>query len=196
VLGVAPHSGWAAAVLVAGAPASPRAVLRERFELADAALPGSRPPYHALEGLALAEAERELASFRASAKELAGRALHSLLEHALAAGVTPRAVGILDSAGRSGASLAAILASHALIHTADGNHFRDALAEACAGLGLAVSRIAQRELTARASAALGRSPEELTAAVQALGRGLGSPWGADQKSAALLAWLLLAAARG
>jgi hypothetical protein len=50
---------------------------------------------------------------------------------------------------------------------------------------------------ARAAAALGKSSEQLAASVKELGRGLGSPWGADQKSAALLAWLLLArGARG
>ena len=35
------------------------------------------------------------------------------------------------------------------------------------------------------------SANELSATLTALGRGLGAPWGADQKSAALLAWLLL-----
>ena len=37
-----------------------------------------------------------------------------------------------------------------------------------------------------------RSPQELTTTVARLGREAGPPWGADQKSAALLAWLLLA----
>lgn len=194
-LGIAAHSGWAAAVLLAGTPASPRAVLRERLELADEALPGSRQPYHALEELPLPEAQRRLAAFRASAAQLAGRSLRALIQRARAAGVIPQAAGILDSAGRSGASLAAVLASHALIHTADGNHFREVLAQSCEELGLTVARVGQRELTARASATLGRSPEELMATVRELGRGMGSPWGVDQKSAALLAWLLLGAAR-
>lgn len=197
VLGIAPHSGWAAAVLIAGLPAAPRVVLRERLELADRECAGSRQPYHEIEGLPLAQAERQLAAFCASAVGLAGSALKGLIERARAAGVTPRAAGILDSSGRSGATLAAILASHALIHTADGNHFRDALAQACAGLGLSVARVAQRELTAGAAAVLRKSPQQLAASVKELGRGMGSPWGADQKSAALLAWLLLArGARG
>ena len=192
VLGIAPHSGWAAAVLLAGTPAAPRVVLRLRLELADEALPGSRQPYHALEGLPLPEAQRRLATFSASAEELAHRSLRELTREALAVGVMPRAAGILESAGRAGATFAATLASHALIHTADGNHFRDALAKACGTIGLTVARIANRELTARASAALGRSPEELNTGIKQLGRQMGSPWGADQKSAALLAWLLLA----
>jgi hypothetical protein len=192
VLGIAPHSGWAAAVVLAGTPAEPRVILRERLELSDARLAGSKQPYHELQGLPLAQAQRQLAHFCTSAGRLAGSALRALLDRAQAAGVEPRAAGILDSSGRSGATLAAILASHALIHSADGNHFREALAQACQAAGLRVARIPQRELAAHAAAALRKSPEQLAATVKALGRGMGSPWGADQKYAALLAWLLLA----
>ena len=192
VLGIAPHSGWAAAVLLAGTPAEPRVILRERLELTEARLAGSKQPYHALEGLPLAQAQRQLARFCTSASGLAEGALRALLERAQAAGVEPHGAGILDSAGRGDATLAAILASHALIHTADGNHFRAALAQACQALGLRVARIPQRELTGRAATVLRKSPEQLAATVRELGRGMGSPWGADQKDAALLAWLLLA----
>jgi hypothetical protein len=192
VLGIAPHSVWAAAVLLGGTPAEPRVVLRERLELSDARLAGSKQPYHELEGLPLAQAQRQLARFCASAGGLAQSSLRALLDRAQAAGVEPRTAGILDSSGRSGATLAAILASHALIHTADGNHFREALAQGCQGLGLRVARIPQRELAVHAAAALRKSPQLLAATVKALGRGMGSPWGADQKYAALLAWLLLA----
>jgi len=133
MLGIAPHSGWAAAALVAGTPLEPRVILRERLELSDTRLAGSKQPYHELEGLPLAQAQRQLARLCTSAGGLAQSALRSLLERAQTAGVEPRAAGILDSSGRSGAT------------------------------------------------------------VTALGRGMGSPWGADQKDAALLAWLLLAA---
>ena len=90
-----------------------------------------------------------------------------------------------------GATLEATLASHALIHTADGNHFRDALGHGCEALGLPVTRVTHKDLTARASVTLGKSPQALAATLATLGRGLGAPWGADQKAAALLAWLLL-----
>jgi hypothetical protein len=71
--------------------------------------------------------------------------------------------------GRGGATLAAILASHALIHTADGNHFRDALAHGCQAMGLRVARIPQRELVAHAAAALGKPPDQLAATVTVAG---------------------------
>jgi hypothetical protein len=194
VLGFAPHSGWAALVVLGGSAQAPALILRERLELADAALAGSKQPYHALEGRPLPEARRELAHFQASAAALAVKGLSGFITHARESGVEPVSAGILDSAGRSGATLEAILASHALIHTADGEHFRAALASACAELGLGVIRVRLRDLPPRAAARLGLSEQELAAAVSALGRKMGPPWGADQKSAALLAWVLLAGA--
>jgi hypothetical protein len=191
-IGMSPHSGWAAVVIVAGTAAAPRVLLRERLELAEERLIGSRQPYHAIEPLPLSEGRRRLTRFEASASGLARAGLGMLLERAAADGAAARAAGILDSAGRRGATLEAILASHALIHNADGQHFRAALEGAAEELGLAVSRIPQRELTARAAAVLRRPSAELAATVAALGRTLGPPWGADQKSAALLGWTLLA----
>jgi len=192
VLAFAPHSGWAAAVAIGGTPGKPLVLARERLELADAKLPGARQPYHAIEPLPLAEARARLATFRDSAASLAISGVGTLVETARTAGIEPIAAGILDSSGREPGALEAILASHALIHTADGNHFREALGNACAALKLPFARIRQRDLAAEAARALKRRPRELTATVARLGREAGSPWGADQKSAALLGLLLLA----
>jgi hypothetical protein len=192
VLGFAPHSGWAAVVVIGGTPGKPLVLARERLELTEPSLPGAKQPYHAIEGLPLARAAARLARFRASAATRATAGVHTLVEIARAAGVEPIAAGILDSSGHDGGSLAAILASHALIHTADGNHFREALAAACAAERLPCTRIRQRDLAAEAARALKRTPESLTATVAALARDVGSPWGADQKGAALIAWLLFA----
>ena len=189
--GLAPHSGWAAAVILGGTAATPRVLARERIELADASTPDSAHPYHALQALPLSKARPQLERYEEAAALCARAAVQQLKGLARAGGASLRAVCILDSSGRSGASLEAILASHALIHTAEGHHFRAALAQAAAAGGLTVTRVASRELSARAQVILGRTERQLGEAVTALGRGLGAPWGADQKSAALLAWLLL-----
>jgi len=192
VLGFAPHSGWAAVVALGGTVKAPAVLLRERLEMADAVLAGSKQPYHALEAQPLAEAQRMLQRFQASAVTLALEGLRSVTARVSGAGAQPASAGILDAAGRSGATLEAILASHALIHTADGEHFRAALTSACGEIGLTVVRVPVRELPQRAVAAVGKPERELMAAVSQLGRTVGPPWGADQKSAALLAWVLLA----
>src|SRR5579863_3691932 len=161
VLGFAPHSGWTVLVIVGGTSAAPRLLLRERIELADQRLAGSKQPYHYLEGRPLAEAQRRLALFEESASALALGALRTLTHTVRAAGEEPRAAGIIASSGRVGATLEATLASHALIHTADGNHFRDALGRACMTLGLPVTRMPQRALREHAAAGEGRARARL-----------------------------------
>jgi hypothetical protein len=167
-------------------------LIRSRVEMADPDLAGSKQPYHEVEGLPLEEAEGRLERLRASAGTMAHDGIRALLDDIDRSNSAPRAAGILDSSGRKGDSLADVLASHALIHTADGNHFREALAEGCARCGLTVIRIRQRDLIDRAAATLRKSPAQLAATVRTIGRPLGAPWGADQKSAALLAWSMLA----
>jgi hypothetical protein len=192
VIAFAPHSGWAAVVVVAGDTDDPRVLTRSRIEMADPRLPGSKQPYHEVEELALEEAERRLARLRTSAGTMAHEAIRALIDDLGKCNSKPRSAGILDSSGRKGDGLAAVLTSHALIHTADGDHFREALAEGCRRCGLTVVRVRQRDLVDRAAATLHQSPARLAATVQTMGKPLGAPWGADQKSAALLAWLLLA----
>ena len=58
-VGFRAHSGWAAVVSLAGPPASPTVVDRRRIELADAAIEGSKQPYHEAEGKKPKEAERD-----------------------------------------------------------------------------------------------------------------------------------------
>ena len=85
--------------------------------------------------------------------------------------------------------LESILASHALIHTADGEHFRDALAFAGKQHRVPVARIREKDLVAQAATCLGHSAPALQATVTAWGKPLGPPWTQDQKLSALAAWL-------
>lgn len=195
-LAFAPHSGWTVVVVMGGPPGNPEVLYRGRIEMADRSLRRSKQPYHEVEGMEISAAKAQLDRFTTSAVTLAHQGMQSLLKEIEKNAGRPRVAGILDSSGRKGASLDAILASHALIHTADGDHFRDALAVACKKSGIPVVRIRQRELAEHASATLRRSPAWLEKMIRTLGLKLGAPWGVDQKSAALFAWLLLADPRG
>ena len=44
VLGFAPHSGWAAVVVVGGCIEEPEVLARRRIDMADPRLPGSKDP--------------------------------------------------------------------------------------------------------------------------------------------------------
>ncbi len=190
-IGVAPHSGWAAVVALGRTPPGPRVLARSRIDLIDVEFPESKQPYHAVESLCVAEAAQRLQLYQAQAERMAHSALQQLRADLTDQGYEIEAAGILESSGRKGGSLGSILSSHALIHSADGDHFRNALAAAALRMGLAVQRVPVRELGARAEAALHRPLCELASLVLQMGRHAGPPWGADQKKAALLAWLLL-----
>jgi hypothetical protein len=194
-LGLRVHSGWAALVVVGGPARAPEISARRRIEMADPQLPGSQQPYHAAEGLELAKASALLKRFRETAERMAVRALGDVIAEARERGQGIVGCGILQSSGRVGASLATTLASHALIHTADGNHFREALKSAAEHLDLPVVEVRERDLMKQASLALRLSAADLGREIVELGRPLGPPWAQDQKQAALVARLVLAERR-
>jgi len=192
-LGFRTHSGWAALVAVAGPAAEPAAVLRRRVELSGL-LP--RQPFHAAEGLDFAAAEDLVRRAGDEAAALAERAVQDALSELRARGHAPAAVGLLLAAGRPLPGLREILASHALIHAAEGELFRDVIRRASRGCGLALVEAGERELEERASRSLRRSPAQIQGRLAEWGKALGSPWTQDEKRAALVAWVALSEAAG
>jgi hypothetical protein len=84
-----------------------------------------------------------------------------------------------------------ILASHPLIHTAEGEFFRKVFSEACEALGIPVTGIREKELTERAQAVFKKSAATLPAELAAAAKHLGPRWSQDQKTAALAAAVVL-----
>src|SRR5262249_14952144 len=100
--------------------------------------------------------------------------------------------GLLLSAARPATDLAAVLASHALIHAAEGDLFRDALARAAEACRVPLTRVREKDLLAEAGRALHSSEDALRTRLNAMGKDIGPPWRQDEKLAALVAWLCLA----
>jgi hypothetical protein len=190
--GFSAHSGWAAMVVLGSAASNLGVLARSRVELIDDNDPESKQPYHAVESLCVEEASGRLRGYLEVAVSLAYAAIETRREAVTQRGYQVKSVGIIESAGRKEGSLSSILKSHALIHAAEGDHFRNALSAAAQGLGLRVSRIQARELEDHAVSQLRLPLKSMLDTVNDLGRQVGPPWGADQKKAALLAWTLLA----
>jgi hypothetical protein len=178
-------------VVLGGTPAAPELLARSRVQLIDDHDPESKQPYHAVEFLCVEEATGRLDGYMAVATRLAHDSIRSQSEQLQERGIIIRSVGIIDSSSRKQISLPAILASHALIHAADGDHFRNALFVAAEQCRLQVCRIPARTLEAHAGKCLRLPANRILATVNKLALGKGPPWGADQKKAALLAWTLL-----
>lgn len=189
--GFCAHSGWAAMIVLGGAAAGPRVLARSRVALRDDHDPESKHPYHAVQFSCVEEATGRLRSYLEVAIAMADAAIATQCAAVTRLGYEPEFAGIIDSAGRRPGSLSEILKSHALIHAAEGDHFRNALSAAAEGQGLTVSRIKARVLEDHAVKQLRLPLKTMLDTVNGWGRQVGPPWGADQKKAALLAWTLL-----
>jgi hypothetical protein len=189
-IGFRTHSGWAVAVVVGDAAGSPAVLDRRRFELADPKIPGSKQPYHAAAGLPMKQAAALIDRCQETTWSLARRGLEEI-----GRGYEIIGCGMLQAAGRPLPDLAAILASHALIHTAEGEFFRRAIAEAARERKLTMRGIKEKELLDVCSRELGFPAPELRQLLADWGRKLGPPWTQDEKYAALAAWLALTSRR-
>jgi len=187
------HSGWAAVVAVCVEKGAPVVLARHRVYLVETFTYEFRQPYHTAEKMLLGQAREFIARMQAEARRLAYRAVRELASRAQEQGAKLTRCGLLLASGRALPELEKILASHALIHTADGELFREALLHASARCGLRDFTIKERELLERAGQTLRLKSTVLMDRVTELGRSFGAPWSQDEKFATIAAWLALRA---
>ena len=190
-IGLRAHSGWAALVAVAMTKDSPYVIIRRRIETCDPGFRGSKQPFHAAESLKLAEAAALIKQCTDSTQRLSRLALRTAIEDLRGKGFQTVGCGVIMGSGRTLPDLEAILASHALLHTAEGEFYRNALVEAGKHCGLPVAGVKEREAYQQAGEKLNVAAGELEKRIAAMGRGIGPPWTQDQKYAALVGWLAL-----
>jgi hypothetical protein len=190
-VGLRVHSGWAVLVVVSLEEDEPVILRRERVQLVETFSYKFRQPYHTAEKMPIAKGRKFISRMNAEARRLACRALQTAQSDLARAGHRLVHCGLLLASGRPLPDLERVLASHTLIHTADGELFRDALAHASEKCSLRLQRVRERVLLDEASQLFKLTEAALLGRVKELGRPLGSPWSLDEKSAALVAWLAL-----
>jgi hypothetical protein len=183
------HSGWSAAVAVCLEKDAPVVLHRQRVQLVETFTYRFRQPYHTGEKIALAEAREFIAGVREKGRELAYCAIRDLQAELKERSYQLSRGALLQASGKPLPELEKILASHALIHTADGELFRECLLHASARCGLAVVSIRERELLDQAVKAFHVPRPSLLRRITQLGRPFGAPWSQDEKFATLAAWL-------
>src|SRR5271156_2043603 len=185
------HSGWSAVVVVSVEDGEPVVLRRLRVQMVKTFSYAYRQPYHTAEKMEIAEAGEFVAGVRAEAEKLACAALRGLREELKKLGwLVDRGVLLLAS-GRELPEFARILASHALIHTADGELFRAAIRAACGRSGVRVVGMQERELVGSCAGRFAMPGSEVLRKATELGREFGAPWTQDEKFATLGAWWAL-----
>jgi hypothetical protein len=187
-IGIRVKSGWAMAVLLAGPASSPRVIDRRRIELADPRVPRTRQPYHAGFGLAQ-QSRRTIARLVRIVERCARASVGALVRRYRAEGVTLRGVGIVVGSVIDPAQIAN---PHIRAHASEGALFRRVVDDAAGQNGLGSIIVLERELYAAAARATHRIETGVKGAVAELGRAVAGSWRAEEKTAAAVAWLVLA----
>ena len=185
------HSGWGVLVAISGDTDSPALVERRRIMVMDPITPGGKQPYHHAAELSPEKAEQHIAKCGAFSERMAREAIKQVLAELSERNYRVASAAVLMAAGRSLPSLPQILASHPLIHTAEGEFFRKSVISACERLKIPVTQVRERELEERAKSSYGKKAAQILRKIADVGRSIGPPWTADHKAASLAALLTL-----
>jgi hypothetical protein len=158
------------------------------IDLCDPAIAESRQPYHA--GMGRLETNEAIIERRKKViVQAADRSVSELLKKYRNAGHPLRGAGLVVGSDIDPAKVAS---PHIRAHALEGRLFRTVLADALRSGGLPSLVIVEKTAYAQAAEVLERSAAELKRFVTEMGRSLAGPWRADEKTAALAAWLALA----
>lgn len=184
-VGFSDHSGWAVLAVVSGEPQAARLLFRRRVQLCPENLP--RQAYHAVaeNGTPIAI----ISEVVQAATEMAAKAIADAIAETngeLSAGAI--------AMGRTAVpkEFTKILASHTLLHGAEGELYRDVLNDAAGAAGLRIVRYLNNEVRSEAAVAIGWPLETLEVKLAEMGKLAGPPWTKDEKDATAAACLALA----
>ena len=186
-VGVRVKSGWAATVVLGGPPGSPQVLDSFTLNLSDAAVPATRQPYHAGMGVAQTNTAR-LGQLIKLVERCARRSVAQLVRTCRANGRRIRGVGIVVG---SDIDPQRIANPHIRAHASEGRLFRTVIERAAKRHALRTVTTVERDMMPLAAIALGQSEGVLRRAVTELGGPASGPWRAEQKMAALAAWMIL-----
>jgi len=185
-LGFRVKSGWAAAVLLKGPARSPQLCDVRQIDLADPQLPETRQPYHAAMGK-LETDTRKIHRRVHVVRSIAQKSIATLLTNHRQNGYTIRHAALVVGSQVDPDSIAN---PHIRAHAFEGQLFRAVLDEALQAHRIRTDVLIERDAYARAVAELKQSGDDVRRVIQDLGRSK-APWRAEQKLAALAAWLAL-----
>lgn len=159
--------------------------------LSDPQVPATKQPYHAALELPPKEAKATAQKLVKLVSAAAQHSVKELLEEAAEAGYDVQGAGIVVG---SLADPASLRNEHIRAHGLEGQLFRTVLEDAFESRGIRCSVFVEKEAYARASEKLGCTEEAARRAVARIGESHEGSWRAEEKMAALAAWVALAGA--
>jgi hypothetical protein len=186
-LGFRVKSGWAAVVLLSGPVDSPALRDNRVIDLSDPRVPETRQPYHATFGQLETHAKKT--NRRTDiVHRVTKQSVTKLLSDYRGKGYSFTRASLVVGSQRDPATIAN---PHIRAHALEGQLFRSALEQALNGHGIRTAILFERDAYTTAAAQLKKSSDDVRQTIQNFGRSTDGPWRAEQKLAALGAWLAL-----
>jgi hypothetical protein len=184
-LGLKVRTGKAAVVALRGPAAEPEVVGKALIQVAFTFEEGA--VFHAVEELPTAKARAHVERAEARFTKLALKELTAFLA---TLGVDVAAARLAAPVAKPLPLLEKIVKSHPLVHAAEIELYRRVFTAACEALHVPPKRV--DEGAKRVASALGWTSARVAQHLASMGKAAGRPWAAEQKEAALAAWLALA----
>jgi hypothetical protein len=187
-IGFRVRTGNATAVVLGGPAASPRFLARLYIPLVDMDDDEARQPYHVMAEQDKERGTRLVRQTLTTATTRAAQATRGLIDRAETSGYDVRAAILVVGSDTNPAS---IRQPHVQAHALEGRLYREAVEAGLSQLGLGSRAIVEREVRATALDALDLPSAAVGRTLHAFGELAGRPWRAQDKSAALAAWMAL-----
>jgi len=186
-LGFRVKSGWAAAVLLTDSAHLPQLCDVQRIDLSDPRLPETRQPYHAAMGR-LETDTRKINRRVDVVRRIAEKSIAKLL-----AGYRQQNFTIKRAALVVGSQIDqhSVTNPHIRAHALAGQLFRSVLQASLHTHRILSDVLIERDAYDQATAELKQSNENVRRVIQNFGRDTKAPWRAEQKLAAVAAWVAL-----
>ena len=187
VIGCRVKSGRAIGVVLGGRADCPEPIARVVLELSDPAEAATKQPYHA--GFGTERQDRaEIARLAAIVDRCARQSVERLWLDERIRGRTCAAAGFVVG---SVIDPERVGNPHIRAHANEGRLFRTVLEDALRAGGVPTTVLVEKTLSAQAEKTLNRTGAAIRRVVAGFGQVLGRPWAADEKAAAIAAWMML-----
>jgi hypothetical protein len=186
-LGFRVKSGWAAAIMLTGSARSPQLCDVQRIDLSDPRLPETRQPYHAVMGRL--ETDTQKINRRVDVvRRIAEKSIRKLLASYRQQNFTIKRAALVVGSQIDPRSVAN---AHIRAHALEGQLFRSVLQESLHAHRILSDVLIERDAYARAAVQLKQSNENVRRVIQKFRRDTEASWRAEQKLAAVAAWVAL-----
>lgn len=187
-IGLRAKTGRAIVVVLGDTADNPTLLLKTELKLIDPKLPASAQPYHEVMELPWEQAQQAARKSARAIERVATKGLADLIKKQRADGMKIVGAGIVGAPDRD---LARIGNPHIRAHAAEGVLFRKVLDLAAQSNGLKWQVFSDRNFDEAMAEKLGAQYARVKRTISDLGRSILPPWRADEKQAAMAAWLIM-----